>query len=42
MFMLIRPGLYTAIDHVPSKARDLFGLYKQPEQFTPFQAPLGW
>ena len=42
MFMFFRPGLYVAADHVPSKAKDGLGLMAQPEQFAPFQGPLGW
>ena len=39
--MFLRPGLYVAADHVPSKAKDWFGLMAQPEQLAPFQGPLG-
>jgi hypothetical protein len=41
MFMLFRLRLYVAADHVPSKAKDWFGLMAQPEQLGPFQKPLG-
>ena len=33
LFMFFRPGLYVAADHVPSKAKDAFGLMAQLVQF---------
>ena len=41
MFMLFMFGWYVAADHVPSWAKDVFGLMAQPEQLGPFQGPLG-